>query len=293
MSRARVREGAARALLLAALAAGGLCPALPAAAASIALQIELDGTLLGGISFQANDVALYDPVTGSAAMLLPATAFDKPTRVEALQVLGDGTLVLASGQSKRTLGGLTLSTGDIARYDPATDTASLLLAESVFDDGKAQVDAVQRLDDGSLAFSVAHGESIGGVGFGQGDIVRYDPATGSVSLLFSASLFGQGNVDVSGAFVSADGGIFLSTKQDATLGGLSFQAGDVVRYDPATGGAALVTDGALLPANTRMVAVYVQAPEPSAVLLLLSGIAGLLLFPRLSRDRDRARDGGR
>lgn len=278
--RARGLRAACAALALAWLATA------PASAAPIALSVELDGTVLGGTTYDAGDVVLYDPVAGTASLLLPSTVFNTDTLVDSLDVLDDGRIVLSTSQSNRTIGGITVRDGDVAVYDPLTDTAVLLFSEDTFTDN-ADIDAVDVLSNGHLVFSVSQSEQIGGLSFGDGDIVEYDPLTGTTTLIFSESLFG-GNEDVDGVWVAPDGSIYLSTATSATLGGVSFGANDVMRWDPLTSTATLAFDGSLLPPGTRAVAVYFDAPAPPAAAMLVSGLIGLLLFPHLRRRRGQA-----
>ena len=262
--------------------------ASPASAVNLVLNVEVDGTVLGGITFADHDVVLYNPITDTAALLLAGDAFSGPTFVDAFSLQNDGTFALSVRTGGRTLGGLTLDEGDVALYDPDTDTATLLMGVDTFDDGNADVDAVHLLADGTIAFSVGSNESINGFEFSDGDIVLYDPSTGSTSLLFSESLFGQ-NTDVDSVYIDGQGNIYLSTQQDGrTLAGLSFDGDDIVMYDPNAMTATLIADGSLVPPNTSMEAVAV--PEPTPGLLLLAGLLGLALYPRLSRRVNRDRD---
>jgi hypothetical protein len=294
MVHAAVRFWGVRTLLACAFAAGlvHLLPAATARAVPLTVNVETDGTVLGGIAFAQSDVVLYDPVADSAALLLPATAFNKPTRVDAYHLLDDGTMVLSTAQSKRTIGGLTVDKGDIVLYDPIADTASLLLSESAFDKS-TNVDAVFLMDDGTIALSIQQDDrTLGGLTFNNGDIVLYDPDTDSATLLFSESLFGGDDVDIDAIYIAPDGSIYLSTVEDGvTLGGLTFDGDDIVLYNSGTDTAVLYSDGSLLPPGVDN--PHIGVPEPPAVALLLSGLVGLVAFPRLSRGRGRGRGGGR
>lgn len=276
-----VRALAAAALVLAAVA-------LPSAAraASIAVNVVDDGTVLGGIAFAAGDLVAWDPVTDSAALLLAATAFNKPTTLDAYHAQSDGTIVFSTKQGKRTIGGVQVDSGDVVQYDPITDTAQIILSASVFDK-KADVDAVHVLDDGRIAFSVTQdNRSIGGTSFNDGDIVVYDPDTGTASILFSESSFGSQAVDIDGVYLAADGSIYLSTAEDGvSLGGITFNGNDIVRFDPLTNTASIFSDGSLLPPGVDLGGVDV--PEPPALVLLAGGLLGLVVFPRVSRRRGR------
>ena len=76
---------------------------------------------------------------------------------------------------------------------------------------------------------------IGGLTFRDGDVVRYDTITDSAALTFNEDLFGGLSVDITAYHRLASGNILLSVLFNGrTLGGLTFDDGDLVEYNPAT-----------------------------------------------------------
>jgi hypothetical protein len=92
-----------------------------------------------------------------------------------------------------------------------------------------------------MIVSTENGATLGGVTFRDGDLVAYDTVTGTASLYFSEDLF-SANENVDSVFVRSDNKILLSTVGGATLGGLTFEDGDVVLYDPGTNTSTLFFD---------------------------------------------------
>lgn len=148
---------------------------------------------IGGVSFGDGDVVEYDPATGQASVLLPETAWTgsiTSTDVNALFIRDDGTMLLSHNNDADTLGGVTFGDGDILSYDPVTDVGAVLVAETaLFDDLDGDVDALHLLPSGNLLLSFAEDEIISGLGFADGDLVEYDPATDTASLYMGESTY--------------------------------------------------------------------------------------------------------
>ena len=83
---------------------------------------------------------------------------------------------------------------------------------------------------------------LAGLSFTDIDLAEYNPATGTAALLFEGGLTAL-DKDIDAVHVMQDGHIVLSTKDDATLGGLSFEDADLVKYDPLTDTATMYFDG--------------------------------------------------
>jgi hypothetical protein len=270
------------------LALVGLVASPAAHAASFALRMTRNATL-GGTAFKKHDIVLYDSDADSASLLLSRDVWNRNTKLDAFQQFSDGTVLVShSNNGVRTIGGLDMTRGDVALYDPDSDVATLLMAETAFNKA-TDVDAAHRLPNGNLLFSVKQARrTMGGITFLDGDVVEYDPLAGTAAVVFSESLFEGKAADVDGI---QQGSIIISVRENGvTLAGVSFGQNDVVRYDTGTGTASIVIDGTEVPANTQLFAVFAPAlpPEPPGFLMLASGIAGLLLFPRVSQRRDPA-----
>jgi hypothetical protein len=143
-----------------------------------------------------------------------------------------------SGAPGATLGTppLTFTNGSVARYEDSTDTATLFFDEATFFGGSENVDAFELLPNGHMILSTTDPATLGGLGFGNGDLVDYDPVSDIATLLFDDALFeAAGSTDTDAVAVLPNGHILISTTGPQTLGGLGFRDGDVVEYDILTG----------------------------------------------------------
>ena len=100
----------------------------------------------------------------------------------------DNGHLLLSNEYTAALGGVSFGPNDLVDYDPATDTATLYF------DGDAVsftgwIDAVHLLDNGHLVLSTDSAATLGGLSFGDDDLVDYDPVGDSAALYFDGSLF--------------------------------------------------------------------------------------------------------
>ena len=77
--------------------------------------------------------------------------------------------------------------------------------------------------------------------FESGDLFAVDETPGSASLFLSHTVF-TGPVDVDAAAHQPDGTVILSTSAPSQIGAEIFEDGDLVLYDPVTGGATLWLD---------------------------------------------------
>jgi MSHA biogenesis protein MshQ len=138
-----------------------------------------------------------------------------------------------------TLAGVNIADEDLVRYEPATDTASIIFDGSTLFSSDEDVDAAHILPNGHLILSTNGNATLGGLSFEDGDLVDYDPVTDTAVLFFDEDLF-SGDEEVDAVYVRANGNIVLSTDSNATLGGLSFSDGDLVEYNPGTNTATLL-----------------------------------------------------
>ena len=151
------------------------------------------------------------------------------------------TIILSTDNSE-TLGGLSFSDGSLAEYDPAATSSTLYFNENLFSGG-ADIDAVHVLANGIIILSTMDDETLGGLSFGDDDLIAYDPATNTATLYFDGgALFSNTSEDIDAVYIRDNGNIILSTNGDATLGGISFVDGDLVEYDPSTNTATLFFD---------------------------------------------------
>ena len=182
------------------------------------------------LTMSDGDVVEYDVATDTATLLLPESIFTANADVDALHVRADGTFLLSTDDTA-TLGtpGLTILDGDVVHYDPTTDTATLVFSEAAFGTDE-NVDAVHERNNGDLVLSVESetGVSLGGVVFGDGDLVAYRPSTGTAALFFAESNFdddeninavdlGCGNGIVEGDEQCDDAGESVACNENCTI----------------------------------------------------------------------------
>jgi hypothetical protein len=234
-------------------------------------------------AFGNGDLIEYDPVTGEAALFFSERTFLEFDPIGMTFISGgnedvvavsidptNGHLILSTdgpavlpgeaGTPQVIDGVLSFGNGDLVSFDLSTRTATLLLSESVFADGNANIDAVHVLGDGSLIISTGGAESIVGddtqTVFDDGDLIEIIPGNNAnlsagdlgdnptVRLFVSESIFAidAGNLepteDVDAVYVAASGAITLSTNGDATFASpldLAFLNGDLVELTPGAG----------------------------------------------------------
>ncbi len=253
-------------------------------------------TILGGLMVHRSDMVEYYADTDTAKLIFDGDNFDpvyegKKGRenidayADNLGVDEDGFAhLLLSTTNKAKLGGVTFKKGDLVEvaYDYVTNTvigAELFFNGALFSKKGTDIDAVWYLPDTEeIVFSTKKKSKLGGLRFRNGDLVQYNPATGMASLLFSQDMF-LGNANIDAVQCLGNGEILLSTKKRATLGGLTFGGGDVVKYNPDTDLATLHFDGSNFSGRVNVTAI---APIPGAVWLLGSGILGLIGIRRRS-----------
>lgn len=250
------------------------------AAAYIYLSTTTEATL-GGLTFQPEDVARYDPGTNTASLFFDGSAFSLNEDIVAVSVRDNGNIVLAT-EAGATLGGLTFGADDLVEYNPNTNTASLYFDGSSIFALNEDIDAASVLPNGNLILSTESLAAIGAFSFEDGDLVEYDFNTKTATLFFSETLFSLSE-DIDAVSVLSNGNIVLSTLSAATLGGLTFDEDDLAEYNPITGIATLYFDGANFSTGENIDAVSVVVPIPGAVWLLFSGLVGLAGWRKKTR----------
>jgi len=215
---------------------------------------------IGGQFFENDDLVEYDLSADSGSVFLnDASVFDdEDNNIDAVHVLADGRVVLStSGSAEYDVPGPnpTFSDGDLVLYDPVADTATIFLDEDLFSNN-ADIDALHLLGNGNYILSTTESETLGGLSFRDGDLVEYNPLTDTATLFFNEDLFSD-NEDIDAVHVLDNGHIVLSTTGNASLGGLSFENGDLVEYDPIAGTASLFLDEDLFSSGENIDAAHV------------------------------------
>ena len=87
--------------------------------------------------------------------------------------------------------------------------------------------------------------TLGGLSFTDRDLAAYEPWTDTASLFFDGSLTTL-SADIDAVHVLNNGHLLLSSSANTTLGGVSFENGDLVDYDVVANTSTLILDGSAL-----------------------------------------------
>lgn len=184
------------------------------------ISTTTDAKLATGLAFRDGDLIIIDPVTGVGSLFFSEDQFGTDEDIDAVELLPSGQLLLST-TSDAHLGGLSFHSGDVIDYDPVGNTAALLFSVGVFDDTE-NIDAIAWLD-GDLILSTSTDATIGGILYRDGDLFRYNLATGAHSLYLSESIFGGSDEDIDAvAFaVPGPGTLLLLLTGLLVLGGMA------------------------------------------------------------------------
>jgi len=208
---------------------------------NIVLSTDSDATL-GGLSFEDIDLARYKDFDGTASLLFDGSLTTLNKDIDAVHLLANGHILLSVKDSS-TLGGISLDDGDLADYDPVTDTATLVFdGSTLFTDPDEKIKSVHLLDNGHLVLSTDSNATLGGLSFTDKDLAEYALATDTATLYADSSTTTlDGKIDA--VHILENGHIILSVKDSATSGGISCEDGDLIDYDPVADSATLYFDG--------------------------------------------------
>ena len=259
---------ALRHLLVSALA---LLVAAPAFAVPVFFSLNADTASTPPILDA--DIAIDDSASVSAtdhAIFFSASNFAATERIDGLHVVSTSMVALTTATAA-TLGGLTFQDEDIVLYDTGADTASLIFdGSTVFDSTAADVDAFHLLASGDILLSTVSAASIGGVAFNADDVVLYDVSAGTASIFFAGSSVFTSTANIDALYFRAsDGALLVSTGAQESTAGATYQDGDVIEI--VGGGDSVFFSSENLPGDNDIDGLFV--PEPSTGLLVALGLA--------------------
>jgi hypothetical protein len=275
------------AILTAALAAA-LASAGTAGATTTYLSTE-GGETLAGLSFQGGDVVRYDDTAPPPIVVFDEdAAFNPPPaeEIDAFELLLNGNMILSTTTSA-SIGGYAFDSGDLIEYDPISQTVTQTIffggsPGGLFGPGGGDIDAVAVLGNGDILLSTWDPETLDGLAFGVGDVVRWDGSNASI-YAFGSDLFAGASVNLDAFDVLDDGRMLISFYEtgNVVLGGVSYRNGDLILYDPTGGGSwSLWLSEDVFNAGDTANIDAVAVPEPNALGLLALGLVGLAVVGR-------------
>lgn len=255
-----------------------LCAATAANAQVLLSVSDNIGNELPGLTFLDGDVVETDTAGSFGSLFFAESNILPSADVDAFHVLPDGDLLLSVLFNGRTLGGLTFDDGDLVRYNPGTDTASVFELNET-NTNADDIDAITVLPDDNLAFSTGNStNTLGGVAVSDGDILGYNVPGGTFSVLHSeASIFDDGDGELNALhFDPSDGTYLISTFADETISGVAFRNGDLIRWDPASDSASLYfSEDNFLGENFYNIDAAFVVPSPASATLALAGLVAM------------------
>jgi Tfp pilus assembly protein PilX len=158
-------------------------------------------------------------------------------------IVPPGTTLLLSTLQNSTLAGVSVKDGDLVRLDPLAARATIELPEDGTYGSDVNLDAIHAYNDGRLLLSTAGAANLAGLAFQDEDIVEYNKANKTATLVFDGSARFAQDEDVDAVHGYDTGQFMISTETAATLAGLAFEDEDLVEYDPIGNTATLIFDG--------------------------------------------------
>jgi len=166
-----------------------------------------------------------------------------------------GQNIFLSTAATETLGGLTHTNGSIVEYNPITNIGTLFFDETLFS-GNESFSGFHLLQNGNIILTSFNSATLGGLSFNDGDLIEYNPTTDTATLFFNENNF-SGNENINAVYVKSNGNIVLSTTNNATLGGLTFNDGDLIEYNPTSSTATLLFSESNFSSNEDVDAVHI------------------------------------
>lgn len=195
----------------------------PATAEEYFLAVDVPAEL-GGTDYTPNQIVRSDDASYSLEGTLP-----DGVHLAALHLRPDGSWLLAPAQPVN-LGGTDYEPRDVLAYDGVSYTPYLDGSAVGIPDG-VRIDALFLDAAGSPVLSLDVPAELGGVPFGQSDLIRYD---GGFSLYWDGA--GSGvppYANLVGAAIDAGGALVLTFDVPVTLGGSDYFPGTLVEHGPA------------------------------------------------------------
>ncbi|MEM9085897.1 MAG: DUF5801 repeats-in-toxin domain-containing protein [Pseudomonadota bacterium] len=217
-----------------------------------------------GITIDESDIGTFNGLTSDRIFNGDSVFSSSDENVDALHVFegsgtvlgfafGDGDLLLSTSDGA-TIGGVSFADEDVVLYDVSAGTAQIIFDGSAIG-GSAQdlngdLDAVSVIagvgGDFDIVISISEDETVFGTSYDNADLIRWDGSNDTLFFDESTGFPGPGTdgftdgENIDGVHVLDANSILLTTTGSASIGGLSFEDGDVVLLEGDT--ATLIID---------------------------------------------------
>ncbi|MCI5106086.1 MAG: DUF11 domain-containing protein [Pseudomonadales bacterium] len=240
--------------------------------------ITVDASVIGTAGQNVTNTAAvssgsfnFDEVTGNDSSTDISTIVSPPVSSNERFLL---SVSVPAGTT--TIGGLAgINNDDYFVFNPLTDTSTMFYDNSGEGYGVDDADAVHLFKNGHIALSAEGSSTIGSntLAFEPEDIVVWDPIQETATMLFDGSAIFDGpitsNQNIDAVYVKDDGRIVFSTEGPAsiTFAGpttVSFNAGDIVEYDPSDGSATILVDASdsdIFNGEVQVDGIYVRVDD--------------------------------
>ena len=208
---------------------------------------------LDGVNYQDEDILAFDTTDNTWSLYLDGSDIglsgSRTRDINAFHIIDDGS-ILMSFVSATTIPDVgTIDDSDIIRFVPISTGSSTSGTFEIYFDGSdvrlstdaEDIDALYVLSDGRIIMSTIGNANVTGQTWRDEDLLIFTPSSlgtntsGAWQLYFDGSDVGlgdSGTEDIFGVWVANDGEIFLSTRGDFSVSGLSGGLGDVLRFIP-------------------------------------------------------------
>jgi hypothetical protein len=214
---------------------GSGCHHATSGAASTFFSVR-SSQFLAGMTVLEGDVLELDGCSHALSRVVRGSTFGG-LGIDALDVRADGNLLFSVRQS----GGIHHAGGflhalqeNVYLLDVATGEIEVVPDWQALGINVRDLDALDELADGSFAFSTATLQGVhhadGSITLRPQNVYRFDPGSGTLSLLFDGVQLGLGDIDA--VEVGDDGDITISTKNDAFVHGTRLAQQNAYRFEP-------------------------------------------------------------
>ena len=201
-------------------------------------------------TFTDSELVEYNIPDNDAWMYLEESLFgpyESGEDIDAVSIHSDGDVIISTAvQYLSVLGGQEFRKGDLVKYDPDTDTATLFFDGSEVFVDEEDIYAVHVCGNGDVILSALGDVTIKGVTYSLYDLIKVsgDYLSGNVTaeLFFNGDWF-EPKKNIDAVHVLDNGNIIVSTSDDVTINGQDFDARDLIELEEGNLGDFLLGPG--------------------------------------------------